>query len=385
MYASDDSVDSTAEVINADTLGGKLPSEFAPSGYGLGNTDGMTTITTQAELDAATKNGWYKIEGNFGLDTNGTTNIIGILTVDATATHIVQTIKVDNCIIRRFYGNSFNPDIIAYEWSEWEWENPPLVAGVRYRTTERYYPDDVNGYGGSGYGSTSISVPVYIEKDSNGVIHKYTRNSQLEDWEITLKSIGAAPAGYGLGENGGKYCDDINTATVIGWYYTDASTLNLPDGTGWQYAVLLVERPVSSNYVYQTLTSACGFAELHKAIRHSVDGGATWQPWEWINPPMTLGVEYRTTERYLGKPVYTKIFNTGSLSNGGTFAFKAAAGETVRYTAKANGYILPYYDSGNIDGNWSIWCNISHNIVTVYTGSSISSVDCTVQVWYTHE
>lgn len=38
-----------------------------------------------------------------------------------------------------------------------------------------------------------------------------------------------------------------------------------------------------------------------------------WQPVEWINPPMVLGTEYRTTERYLGKPVYVKTVNTGNL------------------------------------------------------------------------
>ena len=32
-------------------------------------------------------------------------------------------------------------------------------------------------------------------------------------------------------------------------------------------------------------------------------------PMEYLNPPMKLGIEYRTTERYLGKPVYTKTFN----------------------------------------------------------------------------
>lgn len=36
---------------------------------------------------------------------------------------------------------------------------------------------------------------------------------------------------------------------------------------------------------------------------------------EWINPPMELGVEYRTTKRYLGKPVYTKAVNFGALPN----------------------------------------------------------------------
>lgn len=32
---------------------------------------------------------------------------------------------------------------------------------------------------------------------------------------------------------------------------------------------------------------------------------------EYLNPPMQLGVEYRTTERYLGKPVYAKLIDCG--------------------------------------------------------------------------
>ncbi len=34
---------------------------------------------------------------------------------------------------------------------------------------------------------------------------------------------------------------------------------------------------------------------------------------EWINPPMVIGVEYRTTERYNGKPVYVKAIATGAM------------------------------------------------------------------------
>ena len=40
-----------------------------------------------------------------------------------------------------------------------------------------------------------------------------------------------------------------------------------------------------------------------------------WGEWEYVNPPMQLGVEYRTTERYLGKPVYCKLVNFGALPN----------------------------------------------------------------------
>lgn len=39
---------------------------------------------------------------------------------------------------------------------------------------------------------------------------------------------------------------------------------------------------------------------------------------EYQNPPMLLGVEYKTAERYLGKPVYAQIVNFGTLPNGST-------------------------------------------------------------------
>lgn len=45
--------------------------------------------------------------------------------------------------------------------------------------------------------------------------------------------------------------------------------------------------------------------------RYAVDG--VWTPWEYVNPPMQLGVEYRTTERYDSKPVYAKAVNFGAL------------------------------------------------------------------------
>jgi hypothetical protein len=37
---------------------------------------------------------------------------------------------------------------------------------------------------------------------------------------------------------------------------------------------------------------------------------------EWINPPMIVGEEYRTTERWQGKPVYVKAINIASVGEG---------------------------------------------------------------------
>lgn len=36
---------------------------------------------------------------------------------------------------------------------------------------------------------------------------------------------------------------------------------------------------------------------------------------EWLNPPMILNQEYRTTERWNGKPVYKKCVDCGKLPN----------------------------------------------------------------------
>ena len=41
-----------------------------------------------------------------------------------------------------------------------------------------------------------------------------------------------------------------------------------------------------------------------------------WGAWEWVNPPMQLGIEYRTTERYIGKPVYVKVVQAFSSLTG---------------------------------------------------------------------
>ena len=39
---------------------------------------------------------------------------------------------------------------------------------------------------------------------------------------------------------------------------------------------------------------------------------------EYQNPPMLLGVEYKTTERYMGKPVYVKVVDCGHFAAAGT-------------------------------------------------------------------
>lgn len=57
---------------------------------------------------------------------------------------------------------------------------------------------------------------------------------------------------------------------------------------------------------------------------------------EWLNPPMELGVEYKTTERYNGRPVYVQMFDCGNLPNASYKFVAIPEPETVEKVIRAN-------------------------------------------------
>ena len=137
---------------------------------------------------------------------------------------------------------------------------------------------------------------------------RYDAAQTLTDAQKTQarENIGAAPTGYGLGEGANRV--DWNTATQNGFY---SGSVNGPNGNTF------------AGYAYTDpsvglIQVASGFQNgfLGTARRYMYNGA--FDPWEWVNPPMALGVEYRTTERYLGKPVYVQAVNFGTLPNANT-------------------------------------------------------------------
>ena len=120
-----------------------------------------------------------------------------------------------------------------------------------------------------------------------------------------------APAGFGLGLSGPPATDDCNTATKNGWYHVYGGTLNKPFG---QVGALLVACRASSQ-MYQLFFVGETYGTGGSCIIVRSMYGGEWGPWEWVSPPMELGVEYRTTERYQGKPVHKKRFTTNALPN----------------------------------------------------------------------
>ena len=60
-------------------------------------------------------------------------------------------------------------------------------------------------------------------------------------------------------------------------------------------------------------TALCGWRMIK--LKKSSSDPSAWQPFEWEHPPMQLGVEYRTIERYQQVPIYTEAVNFGAAPN----------------------------------------------------------------------
>lgn len=134
-------------------------------------------------------------------------------------------------------------------------------------------------------------------------------------------NIGTAPDGFGLGGSATLLtsADNLDALMKTGWYYYNTS--NAPQGTLptalTPYATLILVSAAGNTCVqeaYDPTDSGLHGTVLRRTI-YGVGTGAKIYPWEWVNPFMQLGVEYRTTERYNGQPVYCKLVNFGALPN----------------------------------------------------------------------
>lgn len=196
---------------------------------------------------------------------------------------------------------------------------------------------------------------------------------------------GVAPAGYGLGESTPTLISNCNIVGN-GWYRVDASTANIPD-VGLTSGVLRIDEATGS-LVYQSLYFYAS-GKVHKMER--VHSSGTWYPWEWLNPPMNLGVEYRTTERYQGKPVYVKLVDCGALPNNTSKSISISDDTTIRCFdvvtgTNSSGMVLPTASFGgtNLEREVAITSNGSSIlIVTNFNGSSYTKTYVLVKYYKT--
>lgn len=223
------------------------------------------------------------------------------------------------------------------------------------------------------------AVAEYMER------HPITPNSigaRPDTWLPTIAEIGAAPAGYGLGTTP-KYITDANEATVPGFYAPNGvSCANIPSEWQFLYGTIIVSQGAS--FIEQLF-----LASNLMAKRTCDPHGSGWGEWEYINPPMVPNKEYRTTERWNGLAVYTKLVSNGTVGTGNTqvyWNFSKTPTHIVRTAAKIStatlGDITLPFIYGDMSSSYTAVCAPCRDSILFVCGANVTG-QAYAQVWYT--
>lgn len=201
-------------------------------------------------------------------------------------------------------------------------------------------------------------------------------SGKAADAAATGKALaGKAPAGYGLGD----------VCAVQGWdgitktgFYKGGVGGGMPYSSDFWHGYH-IEAGVN-NYAIQRANYYL-FGDCTITRTRNSDG--TWNPWEWENPPMSVGEEYRTTERHNGKAVYAKAINFGTLPNTNTIDVRhgLTAIEFVRYFGTmSNGDPLP-----RVFGNYRVELGVDSTSISVTSTADYSAYSAIISLYYTKD
>lgn len=192
-----------------------------------------------------------------------------------------------------------------------------------------------------------------------------------------------APAGYGLGDRAVDLPADSDLDHI--WKF---GLYKVHDGVPVAHApytagVVLV-LPYDERYMIQVFFQQNTY-DTQRVIRKCTAGA--WGPWEWLDFPMYPNIEFRTTERWSGMPVYTTLLETGVLNEvRNVVGTPFAAHRVLRQCGYIDSYSLPYID-GALDSANSAWVNATVNDgkieLTFHIGASLIGKNAVVRLWYT--
>lgn len=217
-------------------------------------------------------------------------------------------------------------------------------------------------------------------------------NSTENPHGVTASQIGAAPSGYGLGEES-KECADCNLATGNGFYRLNGTNcVNYPDRiANFKYgAMITVTRRTNtaSKTVYQLATYNNAYA-----VRCGDAETGQWEEWRYVNPPLITGAEYKTTAQYNGKAVYAKLINFGALPTSGSKTAALSSVSTSSNIVSIEGIAIKDGDSAipfpMIDtSNGTIIANVlvtNNGTLVVYVYKDLSAYNAQFIVKYTKD
>ena len=311
VYVDEDGTDSSAEIINADTLGGRPASEYATQTF-------VTNKITEAQLSGGSGSGDIDLSGYATQDdVSALSNLIGDTKV---STQISNAINAIDYPVNSVNGKTGNVQLTASD------------VGAR----------------SSDWTPTAEDV-----------------GARPNTWMPSASGVGAAPAGYGLGSTPKDIKgSELNDTTRNGWYRIAGDSLAI-GGTTFTDAFVHVKK-YSNSYLVQEvypMSARC------KIVRWCTNG--TWYE-EWENPPKSKGFEYRTTERWLNLPVFVRTFEV-TMSNGGTITVDDGY-RIIRVEGfvQSRGTLPIIINNGSLSDAYSAYLKAESNKITMYCGSSMS-------------
>ena len=225
--------------------------------------------------------------------------------------------------------------------------------------------------------------------------HRRLSGTAITSCVRNITSANKAPGGFGLGGNA-KWlteADDVNAISESGWYawdspHTPKNAINL----AWSNIMRVDAQnaAVNAKTIYGVADNLLGAAFVARNMTY----GSHISDWEYENPPMVWGTEYRTTERYLGKPVYCKLIDCGAVpdvNTNKTISFSCPGiSRIISWTGNVdvggNTFALPYHEIGREVNNASIYAFVNYTGITLRTSDSWfaengGTAQCTI--WYT--
>lgn len=183
----------------------------------------------------------------------------------------------------------------------------------------------------------------------------------------------------------------VNGLNKTGWYYYNNSSEPLVSGDQNSKYAMIRHESCGSDYDVQyayLLGGDVGFSCSYDLRRAKSKG--TWQSWEYVNPPMLEGKEYRTTERFRGKPVYVMTFSpSGGMTDGETITYPLSSGSVdwlVRGIMHGSSQApAPYIHSKDLANSWSYYANFQRNSYVVRCGSSVVGQSYHITIYYTKQ
>ena len=215
-------------------------------------------------------------------------------------------------------------------------------------------------------------------------LYPVTKIEDVDGLDTALQN--KAPAGYGLGGQS-KFIsssDDLNDAVYDGWYCFEAPPINAPllDGVNAiGYSSMLVSNRIPSLYVTQEIFCYNSW-EAHNCVLRRCRINGEWKPWEWVDPPMIPGIEYRTTERWNGAPVYAQLFDCSPLPNATTKVFPVEGNYADNISVVVDYGGMSTYYGQSLQNKGFVSLNVTQSKISITTEVDYSAGNAYVWVKY---